>query len=158
MLRPAQPEDANITFGIMNPGSYAWPVSDRPEHDDDCEDTYNDWPYGIDDGQSYALPEYVRDEVVGNRSMVRERYFSRNIFYGFGLDDHGDGDGHCEAQWQGDSHLERGQNFDKMLQDLSDGFPETQSVDYIPGVAHDNYKMVSSSMFARQCVKCVGSS
>ncbi|KAL3429771.1 hypothetical protein BDV09DRAFT_200286 [Aspergillus tetrazonus] len=150
MLRPAQPEDANITFGIMNPGSYAWPVSDRPEHDDDCEDTYNDWPYGIDDGQSYALPEYVRDEVVGNRSMVRERYFSRNIFYGFGLDDHGDGDGHCEAQWQGDSHLERGQNFDKMLQDLSDGFPETQSVDYIPGVAHDNYKMFVSEPMQRK--------
>ncbi|KAL4764242.1 uncharacterized protein BDW70DRAFT_156899 [Aspergillus foveolatus] len=150
MLRPAQPEDANITFGIMNPGSYAWPVSDRPEHDDDCEDTYNDWPYGIDDGQSYALPEYVRDEVIGNRSMVRERYFSRNIFYGFGLDDHGDGDGHCEAQWQGNSHLERGQNFDKMLQDLSDGFPETQSVDYIPGVAHDNYKMFVSEPMQRK--------
>lgn len=150
MLRPAQPEDANITFGIMNPGSYVWPVSDRPEHEDDCEDTYNDWPYGIDDGQSYALPEYVRDEVVGNRSMVRERYFSRNIFYGFGLDDHGDGDGHCEAQWQGDSHLERGQNFDKMLQDLSDGFPETQSVYYIPGVAHDNYKMFVSEPMQRK--------
>jgi hypothetical protein len=131
----------------MNPGSYAWPVSDRPEHDDDCEDTYNDWPYGIDDGQPDAFPEYVRDEVLANRSMVRERYFSRNIFYGFGLDDHGDGDGHCEAKWQGDSHLERGQNFDKMLQDLSDGFPETQSVDYIPGVAHENYKMVCLLMF-----------
>ncbi|KAL4820748.1 hypothetical protein BDW67DRAFT_180309 [Aspergillus spinulosporus] len=113
LLCPAQPEDANISFGIMNPGSYVWPVSDRPEHDNDCEDTYNDWPYGIDDGQPDAFPEYVRDEVLASRSMVRELYFSRNIFCGFGLDDNDDGDGHCEAQWQGDSHLERGQNFER---------------------------------------------
>ncbi|KAL5040749.1 hypothetical protein BDW71DRAFT_193217 [Aspergillus fruticulosus] len=150
MLRPAQPEDPKISFGIMNPGSYAWPVSDRPEHDNDCKDTYNDWPYGIDDGQPDAFPEYVRDEVLANRSMIRERYFSRNIFYGFGLDDHGNGDQHCEAQWQGDTHIERGQNFDKMLQDLSGGFPETQSVDYIPGVAHEDYKMFVSEPMQRK--------
>ncbi|KAL6231026.1 hypothetical protein BDW75DRAFT_221257 [Aspergillus navahoensis] len=150
MLRPAQPEDPKISFGIMNPGSYAWPVSDRPEHDDNCEDTYNDWPYGIDDGQPDAFPEYVRDEVLANRSMVRERYFSRNIFYGFGLDDYGNGDQRCEAQWQGDTHLERGQNFDKMLQDLSGGFPETQSVDYIPGVGHENYDMFVSEPMQRK--------
>ncbi|KAL4994197.1 hypothetical protein BDV10DRAFT_177312 [Aspergillus recurvatus] len=150
MLRPTQPEDSKISFGIMNPGSYAWPVSDRPEHDNDCEDTYNDWPYGIDDGLPDAFPEYVRDEVLANRSMIRERYFSRNIFYGFGLDDHGNGDRHCEAQWQGDTHIERGQNFDQMLQDLSGGFPETHSVDYIPGVAHEDYKMFVSEAMQRK--------
>ncbi|KAI9372229.1 hypothetical protein BJX61DRAFT_534148 [Aspergillus egyptiacus] len=150
LLRPAQPEDSKISFGIMNPGSYAWPVSDRPEEDDDCEDTYNDWPYGIDDGQAWAIPEYVRDEVLDDRSMVRERYFSRNIFYGFGLEDHKTGDSHCEAQWQGATHLERGQNFDKMLQDLKDGFPKNHSVDYIPGVDHDNYLMFISEPMQRK--------
>ncbi|KAL4979369.1 hypothetical protein BDW66DRAFT_148489 [Aspergillus desertorum] len=76
----AQPQDSKISFGIMNPGSYAWPVSDRPEHDNDCKDTYNDWPYRIDDGQPDAFPEYVRAEVLASRSMIRERYFSKNIF------------------------------------------------------------------------------
>ena len=142
MLRATQPEDSKIHFGVMNPGSYAWPVTDRPDDDDSCNSTYNDWPYGISDDDPDTFPKYVRGDAITGRTSIRERYFSRNIFYGFGLEDHGEGDSKCQAQWQGSTHLGRGRNFDSMLKGLSGGFPESQSVDYIEGVAHKDYEMV----------------
>lgn len=142
MLRPTQPEDSKVHFGVMNPGSYAWPVTDRPDDDNSCNGTYNDWPYGISDDEPDAFPKYIRSDAVAGRSSIRERYFTRNIFYGFGLKDHGKGDSNCQAQWQGSTHLGRGRNFDDMLKGLSGGFPKSQSVHYIEGVAHQDYKMV----------------
>ncbi|KAL4903586.1 hypothetical protein BDW74DRAFT_179582 [Aspergillus multicolor] len=148
MLRTPQPEDSKLSFGIMNPGSYAWPVSDRPDSDDSCKSSYNSWPYGLDD-EDTTFPSYVTN-ALSNRSAIRERFFSKTIFYGYGLEDHGDGDTHCEAQWQGSTHLGRGMNFKDMLDDLSDGFPGTQSVDYIDGVAHEEYLMFVSEAMQRR--------
>jgi hypothetical protein len=146
MLRPSQPEDGQITYGVMNPGSFAWLVSDRPVSPTDitCADptVYDAWYFGIGPGKPKRIPKYVRDEVLNNRTLVQERYTSRNVFYGFGFEDHGKGDTHCEAQLQGASHLERGQNFMKMLESLPGGFPVNHSVDYIEGVSHLDYHMV----------------
>ena len=146
MLRPSQPEDGQITYGVMNPGSFAWLVSDRPVFPTDitCADpsVYDAWYFGIGPGKPKRIPKYVRDEVLNHRTLVQERYISRNVFYGFGLEDHGKGDTHCEAQLQGASHLERGQNFMKMLESLPGGFPVNHSVDYIEGISHLDYHMV----------------
>ncbi|RDW90746.1 uncharacterized protein DSM5745_02521 [Aspergillus mulundensis] len=149
MLRTPQPQDSNLSFGIMNPGSYAWPVSDRPDTDDSCENSYNSWPYGLDDNDTDAFPSYVTD-ALRNRSAIRERFFSKTIFYGYGLDDHGDGDTHCEAQWQGSTHLGRGRNFVDMLGDLEGGFPGLQEVEYVEGVAHEEYLMFVSEAVQRR--------
>ncbi|BCS19917.1 uncharacterized protein APUU_20349S [Aspergillus puulaauensis] len=150
MLRPTQPKDSNVHFGVMNPGSYVWPVTDRPDDDNTCNATYNDWPYGISDNEPDAFPKYVRSDAVAGRSDIRERYFSRNIFYGLGLKDHGKGDSNCQAQWQGSTHLGRGRNFDSMLKGLSAGFPKSQSVHYIEGVAHQDYDMFISDAMQRK--------
>ncbi|KAL4988829.1 hypothetical protein BDW68DRAFT_186894 [Aspergillus falconensis] len=154
MLRPSQPEDSQITYGIMNPGSFAWLVSDRPVTPTDpaCSDpaVYDAWYFGIGPGKPKRIPKYVRDEVLDNRGLVQERYTFRNVFYGFGLEDHGKGDTHCEAQLQGATHLERGQNFMKMLGDLPGGFPVNHSVDYIEGVSHLDYHMMVSEPMQRR--------
>ncbi|KAL3432022.1 hypothetical protein BDV09DRAFT_135974 [Aspergillus tetrazonus] len=154
MLRPSQPEDGQITYGVMNPGSFAWLVSGRPVFPTDitCADpsVYDAWYFGIGPGKPKRIPKYVRDEVLNNRTLVQERYISRNVFYGFGLEDHGKGDTHCEAQLQGASHLERGQNFMKMLESLPGGFPVNHSVDYIEGISHLDYHMMVSEPMQRK--------
>lgn len=142
MLRPSQPEDHLISYGAMNPGSVVWPVPERPAQCEECPDSFDAWPYGIGPGKPKAFPKYVRDEVLNNRSAILQRYVSRRIFYGFGTEDHGAGDTHCEAQWQGATRIERGRNLEKMLNDLPGGFPESHTLDYIEGVSHEDYYMV----------------
>ena len=45
-------------------------------------------------------------------------------------------------QTQGRTHLERGQNFDRLLKRL--GGPTRNTVSYVPGVAHDGPAMFQS--------------
>ncbi|KAK0437107.1 uncharacterized protein EV420DRAFT_1589131 [Desarmillaria tabescens] len=41
---------------------------------------------------------------------MHKRYCSRTLNYAWGLKDNGNGDTGCQAQTQGRTHLERGQN------------------------------------------------
>ncbi|KAL4907781.1 hypothetical protein BDW74DRAFT_112558 [Aspergillus multicolor] len=155
MLRPSQPNDNLITYGIMNPGSFAWPIESRPvspSTQPSCSDPsiYDAWHYGIGSGKPTRIPKYVRDEVLENRGFVQERYAFRHVFYGFGLEDHGKGDTHCEAQLQGATHLERGQNFMDALKELPGGYPENHSVEYVKGVSHLDYHMMVSEQMQRK--------
>ncbi|KAL4805379.1 hypothetical protein BDV18DRAFT_140789 [Aspergillus unguis] len=154
MLRPTQPEDDKITFGVMNPGSYAWLVPERPVKisNSSCSDPkdYDSWHYGIGPGKPTKFPKYVREEALNDREGIKERYLSRNIYYGYGTADTQRGDHHCEASLQGDSHLERGRNFIKMLEDLPGGFPENQSVHWVDGVGHEDYKMFHAENMQRR--------
>ena len=45
---------------------------------------------------------------------------------------------------QGVSHLERGQNFERVLVNELGGMPAVQTIDYIEGVSHDGGGMVNS--------------
>ncbi|KAL4938266.1 hypothetical protein BDV06DRAFT_226156 [Aspergillus oleicola] len=81
-------------------------ASHFPAQSNRCTDTYDEWPYGIA-STSDSFPAYVADSASSNSTAISERYFNRRIFYGFGLEDNGAGDSHCEAQWQGSTHLER---------------------------------------------------
>lgn len=144
----------------MNPGSLAWLVPERPTQCEDCRDSFDAWPYGIGPGKPRAFPKYVRDEVLNNRSAIQQRYISRRVFYGFGTEDHGAGDTHCEAQWQGATRIERGRNFEKMLRDLYGGLPESHSVNYIEGLSHQDYYMVfdpSSTLVGADIGRCLRS-
>jgi hypothetical protein len=47
-------------------------------------------------------------------------------------------------QVQGTTHLERGQNFEAMLENMSGGMPSTQTIDYVEGVSHDGDAMILS--------------
>lgn len=52
---------------------------------------------------------------------------------------------HGYTQTQGATHLERGQNFDKMLHDQV-GMSDSQTIDYIPGASHNAEEMMFSEM------------
>lgn len=122
-----------VQYWVGNPGAYVWPSSDRPESPSDtsCASTDNDWAYGVGGG----LPSYfgsMANDVAG----IYKRYRSRTIQYALGLIDNEAGDTHCEAQYQGTSHLSRGQNMEAALKGMSGGLPSTQSFNMVANVAH----------------------
>lgn len=45
---------------------------------------------------------------------------------------------------QGYTHLERGQNYETMLNNLPGGFPAAHTIDYVEGVSHDDEGMMYS--------------
>ncbi|CAD6898851.1 unnamed protein product [Tilletia controversa] len=130
MTRKPTRDEPNINFWLGNPGSYVWPMDGRPATPENstCEDSYNTW----------------RSDTLEDVESVKEQYFSRNVVYALGLEDFGNGDDHCEAHYQGASHLERGQNYREALRSLPGGAPESHSFDLVPDTSHQDYKMISS--------------
>ncbi|CAD6944069.1 unnamed protein product [Tilletia caries] len=121
MTRKPTRDEPNINFWLGNPGSYVWPVDGRPD-----------------------VITYRRSDTLEDVESVKEQYFSRNVVYALGLEDFGNGDDHCEAHYQGASHLERGQNYREALRSLPGGAPESHSFDLVPDTSHQDYKMISS--------------
>jgi uncharacterized membrane protein YgcG len=116
-----------------------WPSATRPitPTDTSCASTINDWAYGV----GGDLPSYFGN-MAGNVNGIYQRYFARRIQYALGLSDNEAGDTHCEAQYQGSTHLTRGQEMQKALQAVSGGVPASQSFNYVPNVAHEDYLMM----------------
>ncbi|CAO1633961.1 unnamed protein product [Jaminaea pallidilutea] len=128
-------QDENMRWFISNAGSYVWPVDSRPvmnpsaepdckssnsttcEMTPSCNVTMTQWPYGLNMTDSKTMSSYARQRMEDNKDEVVQDYFNRRVQYTFSELDDGAGDTHCEAQFQGDTHLSRGQNLVKALQD-----------------------------------------
>lgn len=133
-------DEDRLHYWVGNPGSLVWLTEDRPIPNEACE-RVDSYKYGLNDTiPAYALAEaneLGRDGLIG-------RYMGRKIHYAFGLADNGAGDTRCQAQTQGMTHLERGQNFMSMVDGLG-GLRETSTVDYVPDVSHNPDLMVKSA-------------
>ncbi|KAJ1030539.1 hypothetical protein NDA16_001448 [Ustilago loliicola] len=140
MLRKSNSaQDPSISYFVGNPGSYVWPTSDRPVSNPGggCASTANDWQYGLQN-----LPPYGSGQ--GGANSIASRYYGRNVMYALGLADNEGGDSHCEAQYQGTSHLTRGQNFQAELRQANNGnMPSSHQFNYVPNVAHEDYLIFS---------------
>ncbi|KAJ1037612.1 hypothetical protein NDA11_007221 [Ustilago hordei] len=140
MLRKSNSaQDASISYFVGNPGSYVWPTSDRPVTNPggSCASTANQWQYGLED-----LPPYGSGQ--GGANSIASRYYGRNVMYALGLTDNEGGDSHCEAQYQGTSHLTRGQNFQRQLRQANNGnVPSSHQFNYVANVAHEDYLIFS---------------
>ncbi|KIS71630.1 uncharacterized protein UMAG_00072 [Mycosarcoma maydis] len=140
MLRKANSaQDSKISYFVGNPGAYVWPTSDRPVQNPggNCASTADEWGYGLQN-----LPPYGNGQ--GSASSIASRYYGRNVMYALGTDDNEGGDSHCEAQYQGTSHLSRGQNFQRELESANGGtVPSSQQFNYVSGVAHEDYLIFS---------------
>ncbi|SJX60091.1 uncharacterized protein SRS1_11405 [Sporisorium reilianum f. sp. reilianum] len=140
MLRkPNAAQDAQISYFVGNPGAYVWPTSDRPVQNPggNCASTADQWSYGLQ-----SLPPYGSGQ--GSAGSIASRYYGRNVMYALGLDDNEGGDSHCEAQYQGTSHLTRGQNFQRALQSANGGnVPSSHQFNYVANVAHEDYLIFS---------------
>ncbi|PWN94702.1 hypothetical protein FA09DRAFT_284776, partial [Tilletiopsis washingtonensis] len=143
MLRKPTSQDASISFWVGNPGAYVWPTSERPVQpaSSNCSSSVDEWAYGI----GGSLPAYRISDVNRNKTGVYQEYFGRRVQYALGLEDDGPGDTHCEAQYQGSSHLERGQNMEKALDGLPGGKPASHTFNYVPNTSHEDYKMMANA-------------
>lgn len=140
MLRKQnQAQDGMMSYFVGNPGAYVWPTSQRPVQNPggNCASTADEWGYGLQD-----LPSYGQGQ--GSASSIASRYYGRTVTYGLGLQDNEGGDSHCEAAYQGTSHLTRGQNFQRALEAANGGnVPASHTFNYVAGVAHEDYLIFS---------------
>lgn len=150
-LRLSTEDDNRLHFWIANPGSLCWLTSDRPFPDHDC-DGVDDFKYGL----ASNFPAYATANAHAlEREGIIERYNGRTISYAWGLEDHGDGDPRCQAKTQGNTHLERGQYFVSMLEDMG-GIPNCTTVDWVPGVSHDAEGMMASNVGVDKLFRYMG--
>lgn len=125
-------QDENMKWWISNAGSYAWPVNSRPVTDPaessscktdssncamtpECNVTMNEWPYGMNVTDPSTMNVYARERAQKDVQGIIDDFYDRRIQYTYASLDDGAGDTHCEAQFQGDSHITRGTNLEAAL-------------------------------------------
>ncbi|KAK0200200.1 hypothetical protein DFS33DRAFT_1395473 [Desarmillaria ectypa] len=125
-LRLSTKDDSWLHFWIANPGSLCWLTEDRPFPDNNCSGV-DDFKYGLESN----FPAYATANArVLEREGIVERYNGCTISYAWGLT-------------QGNTHLERGQYFVSMLEDMG-GIPHCTTVNWVPGIGHDTEGMMAS--------------
>ncbi|CAO1630386.1 unnamed protein product [Parajaminaea phylloscopi] len=150
LREPVAGQDENMRWFIADAGSYAWPVDARPvanpkasssckshaancDMTPECAVTMNQWPYGLNMSDPSTMNVYGRSRMQKNKAQVVQDYFNRRVQYTFAELDDGPGDTHCEAQFQGDSHIARGKNLVAALQAAgAKGFHTT----FVPNATH----------------------
>lgn len=150
LLKREKKYDASVKYWIGNPGSWPWlqndtqPVTNAPLQCDPVE-LKNRWPYGLGYNLS-VVPKYARSEVMQDTQPFVQRFFQKQIHYGLALLDNGAGDTHCQAQYQGANHLERGTNFVSALATMNNNaWPVNHSLGYVAGVSHQDYPMIAAT-------------
>lgn len=149
LLKREKKYDASVKYWIGNPGSWPWlqndtqAVTNAPLQCDPVE-LKNRWPYGLGYNLS-VIPKYARSEVMQDTQPFVQRFLQKQIHYGLALLDNGAGDTHCQAQYQGANHLERGTNFVSMLSSLNNGWPANHSLGFVAGVSHQDYPMIAAT-------------
>ncbi|WFD25805.1 hypothetical protein MNAN1_000771 [Malassezia nana] len=153
LMRKERRYESNVKFWIANPGSWSWLTNStdvlRPNYapqnlggQPSCQGDLDTWPYGLG-GNTTKITKYARNRVMENTSETVALYKWRSIHYSLALLDNGSGDTHCEAQYQGYSHLHRGSNFALALAQMDSGWPANHSLTYVAGVSHQDYEMIA---------------
>lgn len=128
-----------LRYVVANPSSYAYVTADRPRSARDCDESFNDWKYGLNDLPRYA-PRVPED-------ALRRAYLERDVVYLLGTNDDNpddeDLDQSCEANAQGRSRLARGASYFAYLQKEHPGVRHRLQLVY--GVHHNARAMFTSA-------------
>lgn len=134
-----------VHFYIANPASWLYLDERRPEKGiggatsrSKCP-TYNEYKYGLND-----VNENLPYGPVADAASIYKRYKTRYVHYQLGTGDHAQGSAACEAGVQGESHLTRGEIYQAYLQ-LLGSYPKRHTIDYVPGIGHNDKAMFSVS-------------
>ncbi|PWN54177.1 hypothetical protein IE53DRAFT_14926 [Violaceomyces palustris] len=148
LLKKTKAYDPNMKYWVGNPGSWAWLNGNRPymNANDSCapNSEYDTWPYGIGGNQT-KVSKYARADVIANKTAVVDRFNRRNVSYALALLDLGAGDTHCEAQWQGANHLDRGSRFIMQYSNMDGGFPAAHRAAFVANTSHQDYAMYTAN-------------
>ena len=137
-------------FVVANPGSYLYLDNQRPIQGtvdqfrvpaNGCTG-YNNWRYGLEN--LYAYPDRI------GADSIRQMFKKRQVIYLLGGNDtdpySSSLDQSCQAELQGSCRLERGAVYFNYLKHYyGNEITQTQKIDTVPGVGHDNYLMFSSA-------------
>ena len=137
-------------FLVANPSSYLYLDNQRPIQGtvdqfrvpaNGCSG-YNDWRYGLEN--LYTYPDRF------GADSIRQMFKKRQVIYLLGGNDtdpySSSLDQSCQAELQGNYRLERGTAYFNYLKHYyGDEITQTQKIDTVPDVGHDNYLMFSSA-------------
>ena len=149
VLKRQKKYDANMRFWIGNPGSWPWlengtRPNDNPQQPCPDQAQKDRWPYGL--GNLTSIPKYARANLTENVEAYVQRFLTKQVHYALGLLDNGAGDTHCQAQYQGANHLQRGSNFAALVGKLNNNqWPKSHSLGYVAGVSHQDYPMIAAT-------------
>ncbi|KOS13325.1 hypothetical protein Malapachy_0074 [Malassezia pachydermatis] len=131
-------QEDSLLWWIGNPGSWTWLNGGRPTYWPNCQSQMDLWPYGLDkSGRISYNKDTSKDDLVST-------FRGRTVQFALGLADNGAGNTHCQAYYQGANHLDRGSHFIQSVAGMSGGFPSNFEVNYVAGVAHQDYPMFAS--------------
>lgn len=143
LMKKPKKYDPSMRYWVGNPGSYPWLRDDFPEEPENpCDpvDQRSSWPYGVKNVSS--ITKYARKRVDEDPNAIIQQFLGRKVHYALGLLDNGPGDTHCQAQYQGANHLQRGTNFVDMVQQINNGWPSNHSLGFVAGISHQDYPMI----------------
>ncbi len=131
-----------VRFVVANPSTYLWLGPERPAEggfarpDTAGCPTWNDWPYGTHNRNSYARG--------ADEPGIRYRLTSRDVRILVGEADTltANLDVSCEANLQGRRRFDRGRALVRFMDDFFSGHAHRESV--IPGVGHSSRDMYRS--------------
>jgi hypothetical protein len=128
-----------VLYVVANPSSYAYVSADRPRSPRDCDVSFNDWKYGLND-----LPRSASKVPDG---ALAHAYLERDVVYLLGTNDDDpnddDLDQGCEANAQGRSRLARGVSYFAYLQKEHPALRHRLQLAY--GVDHSARAMFTSA-------------
>ncbi|WFD27312.1 hypothetical protein MNAN1_002308 [Malassezia nana] len=128
--------DDQITYWVADPGAYTYSSDSRPFPTKDC-DSYNDWPFSIRNVSS--LPKYASGHAGTNGSNLIKLFRGRKIHFAIAENDNGKGVQNCAAETQGPNRIARGSEWIIAQGNSSGGWPSQHTVDYMPGISHQDY-------------------
>ncbi|WFD33288.1 hypothetical protein MCUN1_000101 [Malassezia cuniculi] len=137
ILKRPKKYDDRVKYWIGDPGSVIYFDEWRPVMKHNCSD-YNSWPYGLNDQSS--VPLYNRKRAGNGGAELVKEFNNRVIRFGVALDDNGRGNNHCQSKMQGPNRIARSSQW---ISHRGDSWPSSHSVDYVPGVSHQDYVMMA---------------
>ena len=137
LIKRPKKYDNIIKYWIGDPGAVTYLDDWRPIHKHNCSG-YNSWPYGLSNHGS--IPKYNRKRAGKHGERFKEQFYQKNIHFGIALNDNGHGNTHCQAMMQGPNRISRTSLW---IKHFGDDFPSNFTVDYVPGLSHQDYPMIA---------------
>lgn len=137
LLKRPKNYDNKMKYWVGDPGAVTYFDDWRPVKNESCK-SFNNWPYGL--GNQKSIPLYNRKRSGNNGAELIKGFDSRVIRFAFAVNDNGHGNMHCQAMMQGPNRIARNSQW---VAHRGDNWPSTHTVDYAPGVSHQDYVMMA---------------
>lgn len=141
LLAKKKSYESKMKYWIGNPGAWVWTAPGYTNHTKKLSPTSFGWPFGF--ANKSSIPSFARDRVGDAGERAISLFRSRRIKVALGLNDNGSGSGQPEAKAEGPNRLYRSAGWILSMGFSKQGWSKTHSVDFVPGVSHQDYPMIA---------------